>query len=188
MYTEHLSFDGALHQHRAPCPAVQNPTAQPCGSFALHAGRAMTLQPLRGAMLRITQGRAWITLSSQPGDYFLRTGDSLRVRANDRMVMEAWPVPAKSTAASPSLYFDWDPVPMRQAAPLHLAVRGNWAPPAARQPAPSAAVAQALVDLRTALGLATGLAARARSAHSSASAAQGRMASGESMASSGALK
>jgi hypothetical protein len=144
MVTKHLSFH----------------TAQPSGSFALHAGRAMALQPLRDAVLRITQGSAWITLPSQPGDHFLRSGDSLHVRAKDRVVMEAWPLPGKSSATSPSLYFDWDPVPMRQAAHTHVAVRGTWAGQAARQPAPSAAVAQALVDLRAALGLGAGAVAR----------------------------
>ena len=144
MFTHHLSSS----------------TAQPCGSFALRAGRAMTLQPLRDAVLRITQGCAWITVPSLPGDHFLRTGDSLHVRAKDRVVMEAWPVPAKSTATSPSLYFDWDPAPMHQAVPIHAAVRGTWAPPAAKRTAHRAAVAQALLDLRAALGLGAGAVAR----------------------------
>ncbi len=134
--------------------------AQPCGSFALRTGRAMTLQPLRAAVLRITQGCAWITLPSLPGDHFLRAGDSLHVRAKDFVVMEAWPVPTKSTATNPSLYFDWDPLPMRQAAPMHVAVRGNWAPQAAKHPAHRAAVAQAWVDLRAAWGLGAGAVAR----------------------------
>ncbi len=183
MHPIHHAHFGAAATHSAPTPR---------GAFALQAGRAMTLRPKANALLRITQGAAWVTLPSQPGDHFLRAGDSLRISASDRVVLEAWQVPATQ-----SLYFDWDPVPMRVAAP---------------RPSYCAAVRQPLADLRAALVLGagaagrlatgfvawgfgsalalvlgTGLAARARTAHSSASAAQGRMASGESMASSGAL-
>jgi hypothetical protein len=188
--------------HAAPIPR---------GAFALRAGRAMTLRPNANAVLRITQGAAWVTLRSQPGDHFLRAGDSLRVSRSDRLVMEAWQVPATQ-----SLYFDWDPVPMQVIAPNTVTVRGRWhSAPAwsASYPCYCAAVRQPLTDLRAALilgfgaagrlatgfvasvggsvlalVLGTGLADRARTAHSSARAAQGRMASGESMASSGALK
>jgi Protein of unknown function (DUF2917) len=78
------------------------------GAFALPSGRAISLQPKASAVLRITQGAAWVTLPSQPGDHFLRAGDSLRTCAFDRVVMETWQVPVTE-----SLYFDWDPVPMQ---------------------------------------------------------------------------
>jgi hypothetical protein len=192
-------------------PAAIHAAPTPRGAFALQAGRAMTLSPKANAVLRITQGAAWVTLPSQPGDHFLRAGDSLRISARDRVVMQAWQVPATQ-----SLYFDWDPVPMRVAVPKPVAARESWhRAQAGSAPRPSycAAVLQPLADLRAALVLGagavgrlasglvawsfgsvlalilgTGLAARARTAHSSASAAQGRMASGESIASSGALK
>jgi Protein of unknown function (DUF2917) len=122
---------------------------------------------------------------------------------------------AHASVATEALYFDWDPVPMHIAAPASAVLRERWQPGVA-QPAArisySHAVRQPLADLRAALVLGAGaagrlaagfvvwgfgsvvalvlgngLAARARTAHSSARAAHGRMASGESMASSGAL-
>jgi Protein of unknown function (DUF2917) len=210
MHPIHHALFGATATHAASAP--KDLATQPVrrGAFALQAGHAITLRPKAQAMLRITQGAAWVTLPSQPGDHFLRAGDSLRISACDRVVMEAWQVPATQ-----SLYFDWDPLPMQITAADTVAARGNrlsapkWSAP---RPSYCAAVRQPLADLRAALALAvgatgrlatgfaawgfgsalalvlgTGLAARARSAHSSASAAQGRMASGESIASSGAL-
>ena len=44
-----------------------------------------------------------MTLPSQPGDHFLRAGDSLQVHAGDDVVMEPWRVPAGQV-----LCFDWD--------------------------------------------------------------------------------
>jgi Protein of unknown function (DUF2917) len=116
MFIEHPLFYGALPSDCAPRPATHQ-HAKPCGSFALRAGRALSLRPKVAALLRITQGAAWVTLPSLPGDHFLRAGDSLHARAGDHVVMEAWPVPAKSTPTGTALYFDWDPVPMRVAAP-----------------------------------------------------------------------
>jgi hypothetical protein len=166
-------------------------------------------------VLRISHGTAWVTLPSQPGDHFLRAGETLRVEAGDRVVMEPWHTPAAQMPATETLYFDWDPVPLQiaksidtpQTAQQAVVLRGSWHRLAA-QPAPRAsycaAVLAPLADLRAALALGTGavvrltvgllfwtlggLLARARTAHSSASWAHGRMASGESIASSGALK
>jgi Protein of unknown function (DUF2917) len=205
---QHTHF-GAAATHAAAAPDALTSQSMPRCAFALQAGRAMTLRPKANALLRITQGAAWVTLPSQPGDHFLHAGDNLRISACDRVVMEAWQVPATQ-----SLYFDWDPLPMRVAARKPVVAReSRFGAPVRSAPRPSycAAVLQPLADLRAALALSagaagrlatglvawgfggvlplvlgTGLAARARTAHSSASAAQGRMASGESMASSGA--
>jgi Protein of unknown function (DUF2917) len=88
-----------------------------CGAFTLPAGRAIRLRPPAKAVLRIVQGGAWVTLPSQPGDHFLHAGDSLHVRADDDVVMEAWRVPAGQ-----ALCFDWD------AGPAQTAVKASKAP------------------------------------------------------------
>ncbi len=123
--------------HTLPCTAAATPSGvqlttahtskqlAPQRAFALRAGRAMTLQPRAAATLRITQGAAWVTLASQPGDHFLQAGDALPISACDRVVMEAWHVPAHE-----SLYFDWDSTPLPVAAPDGMAVRGSWRQPA----------------------------------------------------------
>jgi Protein of unknown function (DUF2917) len=154
----------------APSSNVAQHSA-PCGSFALRAGRAMALQPHAASLLRISQGAAWVTLPSQPGDHFLQAGDTLRVKAGDRVVMEPWHMPTTQMSATETLYFDWDPVPLQitksiaapQAAQQAVAVRGSWHRLAA-QPAPRAsycaAVLAPLADLRAAAVLGAGAAAR----------------------------
>ncbi len=160
-------------------PASVAPRSAPCGSFSLHTGRAMALLPHAAAVLHISQGAAWVTLPSQPGDHFLHAGDTLRVKAGDRVVMEPWSAPASQMAAAETLYFDWDPVPLHvansitnsitksiaesQAALQAVALRGSWHRLSV-QPAPRAsycaAVLAPLADLRAAVALGTGAAAR----------------------------
>lgn len=132
------------------------------GSFALHAGRALSLKPSAPSQLRITQGSAWVTLPSLPGDHFLRAGDTLQVRARDALVMEAWHMPQGQT-----LYFDWDPVPMHvpagASAPAAAPKPGSWlrtAAPSRPRPSYCAAVLAPLADLRLAAVLGAGAAAR----------------------------
>jgi Protein of unknown function (DUF2917) len=131
-------------------------------SFALHAGRALSLKPTVPSQLRITQGSAWVTLPSLPGDHFLRAGDTLQVRARDAMVIEAWHMPQGQT-----LYFDWDPVPMHvpaaASAPTSAPKLGSWlhaAAPSQSRPSYCAAVLEPLADLRLAAVLGAGAAAR----------------------------
>ncbi len=149
----------------APSACTQPAASQkPAGAFALCAGRALSLTPQEDSVLRISQGGAWVTLPSLPGDHFLQAGDCLRVPAGDAVVLEGWKMPATQT-----LYFDWNPVPMQLAAQAGVAVRGSWfrlANPAGAGPAAgacnsAAAWAQPLADLRAALvmaGRATALA------------------------------
>lgn len=131
--------------------------SHPAGAFALCAGRVMALTPQQNTVLRISQGGAWVTLPSQPGDHFLAAGDSLRVPAGDALVLEPWHMPANET-----LYFDWDPVPMQIAAVRGVAVQGSWLCVNEPSGMSRAAWVQPLADLRAALvlaGRATALAA-----------------------------
>ena len=73
-----------------PLPALWRSAARRADRLALPTGRAMALQPHAAAVLRISQGAAWVTLPSQPGDHFLQAGDTLHIRAGDRVVMEPW--------------------------------------------------------------------------------------------------
>ncbi len=151
------SIGSSSPTHSCGCGALQH-----SGAFALHTGRALSLKPTAPSQLRITQGSAWVTLPSQPGDHFLQTGDTMQVRACDALVMEAWHMPQGET-----LYFDWDPVPMHipvhAPAAAHLPARGSWlraAAPARARPSYCAAVLAPLADLRLAAGLGAGAAAR----------------------------
>jgi hypothetical protein len=173
------------------------------GAFVLAAAQALTLHPKTAATIRITCGHAWVTLGDGC-DYFLIAEQTLHAPPGSRVVME-------SMRKDGMLKFDWQPD--REASQQdHRLQEGSLQE---RSPQENSLLAQALLDLRGAAvlaargfaGLATalvaglargfgavlaevltgGLAARARSAHSSARAAQGRMASCESMASSGAV-
>jgi hypothetical protein len=140
------------------------------GAFVLAPVRALTLVPKHSSTIRITCGSAWVTLGDGV-DHFLAADQSLIAPAGSHVVME-------SLRKDGAVKFDWQPV----FAPSQLAL---------------SPLAQALLDLRGAAvlaarglaglagaltaglvrGLGAGFAALARSAHSSASAAQGRMAS-----------
>lgn len=67
------------------------------GDGLLPPGRALTLQVRQAGVLRIMQGRVWITFSHadqdlriQAGDHFCSAGDSLRLSAGNAVVMESW--------------------------------------------------------------------------------------------------
>jgi Protein of unknown function (DUF2917) len=179
------------------------------GAFVLAPEKALALRPKQSSTIRITCGSAWVTINDGC-DYFLTAEQKLLAPAGSRVVMESlrkdgvvmfdWQPELKASRARSTLRGSVDAV----AAQAGLA-------PSPQEHSPQA---QALLDLRGAVflaargfagltaaliggltrgvkagfaeGLTGGLAARARSAHSSASRAQGRMASCESIASSGA--
>jgi hypothetical protein len=118
------------------------------GTWKLATGRAITLQPAESGVLRVAHGSVWATFDGPQrgalndfGDYIVEVGQSIRVQAGERVVIEAWGhgVPA---------YFSWDPVPatVRSRAPSFVGVL------------------QPLHDLRLALSLGAAAAARLLSA------------------------
>lgn len=114
------------------------------GTWKLAAGRAITFQPREAGILRVAHGQMWATFDgphggslNDLGDHVLGAGGELRVRAGQRLVVEAWDGQAPA-------YFSWDPLPVR--------VRAR----AARL----ARLVQPLSDLRLALVLGAGAAGR----------------------------
>ncbi len=105
----------------------------PVGCWKIAAGRAVTLHPAATGVLQISHGRVWATLNGpharRAGDLFLAAGESLRLLAGQRVVIEPFGAAGQADAA-----FDWVSAP---------------ASPATRWPA---AVAQPASDLRLALG------------------------------------
>lgn len=62
----------------------------------LAAGQVLSLRPRGAGMLRIREGRAWVTLDERPsgrgpdaGDYFLLVGDQLAVAPGRHLVLES---------------------------------------------------------------------------------------------------
>jgi Protein of unknown function (DUF2917) len=164
------------------------------GSFRIESGRALRLHPKRDALLRIQQGSVWATLPSQPGDHFLSAGQSLLVKAGEALVIEPWAL-RHVAGAQDTVYLDWDPVPICVAQTANVSSEASsYVDSYASNPAPMLTTFLiAAYDVLT-LTLAgfffklAGLAGlRAFKAQSKASRAQGRMASCDSMASSGAL-
>lgn len=121
----------------------QSSSALP-GTWKLAAGRAITLQPGEAGVLRVAHGRMWATYDgphggplNDLGDHVVGAGQELRLRAGQRLVVEAWDRQAPA-------YFSWDPLPV----PV-------------RQPAPRLAqVLQPLADLRMAIVFGAGAAGR----------------------------
>jgi hypothetical protein len=127
-----------MPKHRIQEPAMLNPVAQTMhqsllqagvpGSWKLEAGRALSLTPAAAGVLRIAEGRVWVTLDMQPGDLeasgdlFLVPGRGLVVQAGQRVVLESAGSDRQAAA-----YFSWDPLPRAQAAAVGRAVpNGRW--------------------------------------------------------------
>jgi mannose-6-phosphate isomerase-like protein (cupin superfamily) len=64
------------------------------GAWQIAAGEATRLQAVRPSVLRVRQGRLWITLDAtarQPSeDLVVGPGESLAVPAGQQLVMEPW--------------------------------------------------------------------------------------------------
>jgi hypothetical protein len=78
----------ALARPAAVPPAVRR------GAWQLDAGHAMSLRAASASVLRIRQGRVWVTrdATAHTGseDLVLAPGESLVVAAGERIVMEPW--------------------------------------------------------------------------------------------------
>ncbi|MEP6825865.1 MAG: DUF2917 domain-containing protein [Ramlibacter sp.] len=114
------------------------------GTWKLGARRAITLRPREDGTLRIAHGSVWATFDgphhgplNDQGDRIVGTGSLLRLRAGQRLVVEAWGNEAPA-------YFSWDPAP---APAVNLSRR-------------TAGVVQPLADLRLAAVLGVGAAGR----------------------------
>ena len=117
-------------------PTQQSTSASLPGTWKLAPGQAITLQPREEGIFKVAHGRVWVTrdgphrgAGNQSGDQFVTVGQTLRLRAGERLVMES----SNWTRRTPS-YFSWEPLPER-----------------ARSTAPGvSAVTQPLADLRLA--------------------------------------
>lgn len=112
------SPDGAA----ATVPATVRPASarSTTGCWKLAAGRALTLAPLQPGALHITHGSAWATLAGpharREGDLFLAAPAVLPLKAGQSVVIEPL-----QRGESGDLAFDW--VPALAAAPQRVAAR-----------------------------------------------------------------
>ena len=79
--------------------------------WQLTRGCALSLQFRGAGVLRVTSGRAWVTLDlshgspvADAGDHFVAPGHDLPLRAGQRLVLESWP-----TAGADSISLVWEP-------------------------------------------------------------------------------
>ena len=70
------------------------PAATRRGAWQIDAGQAISLKASSNSIMRIRQGRVWVTLDANRAhaseDIVLAPGESLRVAAGERIVMEPW--------------------------------------------------------------------------------------------------
>ena len=91
--------------------------SRPAISYTVPAGQAMTVRVRESGVLRIQQGRLWLTFSPAngngngdndccppAGDYFLERGDGLPLAAGQIVVIEMWAkaAPSEQSAAAPA--------------------------------------------------------------------------------------
>ena len=77
----------------ARTPAAVPPAVRR-GAWQIAPGEAMSLKARTNSVLRVKQGRVWVTpdatLENPSEDLVLAPGESLTVAAGQRIVMEAW--------------------------------------------------------------------------------------------------
>lgn len=86
--TESLSSLSSTRTNAAIPPAVRR------GAWQIAPGEAMSLKARTDSILRVKQGRVWITpdatLAHPSEDVVLAPGESMKVASGQRIVMEAW--------------------------------------------------------------------------------------------------
>ncbi len=160
-------------QHTSTLQVLGTPDRQ------LRIDAALPLQARRSGWLVVEAGQVWITRSGDTADHVLAAGQAMHLSGGQQLVAEPWRsgqvARLRWAVAAPA---DGLAGPALQAPVLR--------PLAATRPAGAGLAWRTLAwALR---GAALRLAAAARSAESRASAAQGRICVGDSMASSGALQ
>lgn len=142
----------------------------------LRIDAVLPVQARQTGWLQVVAGQAWITRSGDAADHVLAAGDTLALGRGQQLVVEPW-------QAGQVVQLRW---------------LAGALPPVAAVPRPAQAPVLRPVPARAGLawrtlawalrGAASRLAAAARSAESRASAAQGRICAGDSIAASGALQ
>lgn len=140
---------------------------------------ALTLQARQHGWLQVESGRVWVTRSGDARDHVLTTGQAIALTRGQHWVAEPW-------QAGGVAQLRW-----AAGAAAPAALQAAQAPVLRPLPAATRPVAAGLAWRTLAWGLrgvAVRLAAAARRAESRASAAQGRICAGDSIAASGALQ
>lgn len=140
--------------------------AQPARHLHLHG--VLALQARSGGWLQVQCGPVWLTRDGDPTDHVMAAGDRLHLGVGQRVVVEPW-------VAGQSAQLAWG---LAESLPVAC-------PPLPPQRLTGAFLHALAGFLRAAAGR---LAAAARSADAMARRAQGSIAAGDSMASSGALQ
>ena len=107
----------------------QSPVADRlAGAWKLVPEHAVTLNPGQAGVLRVTQGRAWVTLdgphqgpANDWGDIVLQCGQQITLLPGQHVVLEPY-----GDAVNQSAYFSWEPASdVPAAAPAEVSGMGN---------------------------------------------------------------
>lgn len=103
----------------------QSPVADRlAGAWKLVPEHAVTLNPGQAGVLRVTQGRIWVTLdgphqgpANDWGDIVLQCGQQITLLPGQHVVMEPY-----GDAVNQASYFSWEPAPVTPDRPVARAV------------------------------------------------------------------
>lgn len=122
-----------INSQQSPCaPTATNAgTANGTAPWQLPRGCALSLKPRVAGVLRVSCGRAWVTLdlsfsspAAQAGDHFVEPGHDLVLRAGQRLVLESWPA-----AGADHIHLVWEPAaPSAWATRWQTAMEGSVRP------------------------------------------------------------
>lgn len=120
-----ISLDVAFdtHDHLLPIPKgefiLKNDKSESTPAFVwtMEKGSAQMFSPRTSGVLRVSSGRAWVTLNASPyspqprwcpeidpGDIFVGPGDDLPLRLGQKVVIESWPA-----NSAPFTRLVWEP-------------------------------------------------------------------------------
>lgn len=98
---------------------MKNDNSESTSAFAwtMEKGSARTFSPRTSGVLRVSSGRAWVTLNASPyspqprwcpeidpGDIFVGPGDELPLQRGQKVVIESWPA-----HSAPLTHLAWEP-------------------------------------------------------------------------------
>jgi hypothetical protein len=61
------------------------------GAIQLADGKTLAFRGARGVLAECTEGRVWLTVEDQPGDFVLAKGERLHIESNGLALAEGFP-------------------------------------------------------------------------------------------------
>jgi Protein of unknown function (DUF2917) len=107
-----MSFESQPHSSVLSLPQGRPVVLRAASTWQLAHGGVVRVRAREAGVLRVSSGQAWVTMDrrrgdtlADAGDLFVSPGHDLPLRADQSLVLEAWPAGAQG-----SMGLSWEPV------------------------------------------------------------------------------